>query len=120
MVDIEEAADKFERCSWVLGLRLPVEEDEVVALLDVAYDACIGATRGLPLPMQRVAVESTLPFAAGATLVGTDPETQSEYRIKVRGGRRVGEGAFRIEGRFVSLTRDERERLLAALAAAQG
>jgi len=78
-----------------------------------------GRARLLETDGQRVAVESTLPFAAGATLVGTDPETQTEYRIKVRGGRRVGEGAFRIEGRFVSLTRDERERLLAALAAAQ-
>lgn len=79
-----------------------------------------GRARLLETDGQRVAVESTLPFAAGATLVGTDPETQAEYRIKVRGGRRVGDAAFRIEGRFVSLTKAERERLLAALAAAQG
>jgi hypothetical protein len=79
-----------------------------------------GRARLLETDGQRVAVESTLPFAAGATLVGKDPETQAEYRIKVRGGRRVSDGAFRIEGRFVSLTRDERDRLLAALAAAQG
>jgi hypothetical protein len=79
-----------------------------------------GRARLLETDGQRVAVESTLPFAAGATLVGIDPETQAEYRVKVRGGRRVADGLFRIEGRFVSLTRDERERLLAALAAAQG
>lgn len=79
-----------------------------------------GRARLLETDGQHVAVESTLPFAAGATLVGTDPETQAEYRIKVRGGRRVGEGIFRIEGRFVSLTKAEREQLLAALAASNG
>ena len=83
-------------------------EKELVTLAELETDG------------QRVAVESTLPFAAGATLVGTDPETQAEYRIKVRGGRRVSDAAFRIEGRFVSLTKAERERLLAALAAAEG
>ena len=62
-------------------------------------------------------VESTLPFAAGSTLVGIDPATSAEYRVKVRGGRRIDATWFRIEGRFVSLTKAERERLLAALAA---
>jgi hypothetical protein len=62
-------------------------------------------------------VESTLPFAAGATLVGSDPATGAEYRIKVRGGRRIDATWFRIEGRFVSLTKAEREQLLAGLAA---
>lgn len=62
-------------------------------------------------------VESTLPFAAGATLVAVDPATATEYRIKVRGGKRVDSTWFRIEGRFVSLTRAEREVLLAALGA---
>jgi hypothetical protein len=79
-----------------------------------------GRARLLETDGLHVAVQSTLPFAAGSTLVGTDPETQAEYRIKVRGGRRVAGAAFRIEGRFVSLTRDQREALLAALAAAQG
>lgn len=77
-----------------------------------------GRARLLETDGQRVAVESSLPFAAGATLVGIDADTQAEYRIKVRGGRRVGDAAFRIEGRFVSLTKAERERLLEALAAA--
>jgi hypothetical protein len=61
-------------------------------------------------------VRSTLPFAAGATLVGFDAESNTQYRIKVRGGRRLDPTWFRIEGRFVSLTVAERERLLAALA----
>jgi hypothetical protein len=58
-------------------------------------------------------VESTLPFAAGSTLVGVDGATNIEYRVKVRGGRRIDATWFRIEGRFVSLTKPERERLLA-------
>jgi hypothetical protein len=59
-------------------------------------------------------VESTQPFPIGATLCGSDPETSTEYRVKVRAGRRVDETWFRIEGRFVSLTREQRERLLAS------
>jgi hypothetical protein len=61
-------------------------------------------------------IQSTLPFAAGATLVGIDAEANTEYRVKVRGGRRLDATWFRIEGRFVSLTKPERERLLAVLA----
>jgi hypothetical protein len=45
-----------------------------------------------------------------------DTETGLEYRIKVRAGRRIDERRFRIEGRFVSLTREQRAGLLAALA----
>lgn len=65
---------------------------------------------------QRAIVESTLPFAAGATLIGIDLATGGEYRIKVRGGRRIDDTWFRIEGRFVSLTKAERDAVLAALA----
>jgi hypothetical protein len=64
-------------------------------------------------------VESTLPFAAGSTLIGIDAASNTEYRVKVRGGRRLDATWFRIEGRFVSLTKPERERLLAAFAAAK-
>jgi hypothetical protein len=39
----------------------------------------------------------------------------TEYRIKVRGGKKVAEGWFRVEGRLMSLTREQRERLLASL-----
>jgi hypothetical protein len=67
---------------------------------------------------QRAVVEASLPFAAGATLVASDDVTQLEYRIKVRGGRRLDNGWFRIEGRFVSLTKADREALLAQLARA--
>jgi hypothetical protein len=68
---------------------------------------------------QRAIVESTLPFAAGATLVGIDAATGTEYRVKVRGGKRIDATWFRIEGRFVSLTKAEREVLVAALAEAK-
>jgi hypothetical protein len=75
-----------------------------------------GRARLVETDGQRVVIESTLPFAAGATLVGVDPVTNVEYRIKVRGGRRIDDTWFRLEGRFVSLTKTERERLLEALA----
>ncbi len=51
------------------------------------------------------------PNTAGALAV----PSASEYRIKVRGARRHDERSFRVEGRLVSLTKEERERLLAAL-----
>ncbi|HTV21842.1 MAG TPA: hypothetical protein VMG12_24300 [Polyangiaceae bacterium] len=76
-----------------------------------------GQARLVETDGHRAVVESTLPFAAGATLVGTDPATSTEYRIKVRGGKRIDDTWFRIEGRFVSLTKAEREELLAAFAA---
>jgi len=76
-----------------------------------------GEARLVETDGQRAVVESTLPFAAGATLVGTDPATGTEYRVKVRGGKRIDEKWFRIEGRFVSLTKAEREELLAAFSA---
>jgi hypothetical protein len=57
-------------------------------------------------------VEATQAFPIGATLRALDA-TGTEYRVKVRGGKKVGEGWFRLEGRFMSMTREERERLLA-------
>jgi hypothetical protein len=74
-----------------------------------------GQARLVETDGQRAIVESTLPFAAGATLVGIDAATGTEYRVKVRGGKRIDPTWFRIEGRFVSLTKAEREVLLAAL-----
>jgi len=59
-------------------------------------------------------VEATQAFPIGATLRALD-ETGTEYRVKVRGGKKVGEGWFRVEGRLVGLTREERERLLDAV-----
>jgi hypothetical protein len=76
-----------------------------------------GQARLVETDGQRAVVESTLPFAAGATLVGVDAATGTEYRVKVRGGKRIDDTWFRIEGRFVSLTKAEREVLLAALGA---
>jgi hypothetical protein len=75
-----------------------------------------GQARLVETDGQRAVVESTLPFAAGATLIGVDLTTGSEYRIKVRGGRRIDDTWFRIEGRFVSLTKAERDVVLAAFA----
>jgi hypothetical protein len=79
-----------------------------------------GQARLVETDGQRAIVESTLPFAAGATLVGVDAATGTEYRVKVRGGKRIDDTWFRIEGRFVSLTKAEREVLLAALGASKG
>jgi hypothetical protein len=78
-----------------------------------------GQARLVETDGQHAVVESTLPFAAGATLVGIDAATGAEYRIKVRGGKRIDATWFRIEGRFVSLTKAEREVMLEAFAAAK-
>ena len=59
-------------------------------------------------------VEATQAFPIGATLRALDT-TGTEYRIKVRGGKKVSEGWFRVEGRLMSLTREQRERLLESL-----
>ena len=61
-------------------------------------------------------VEATRAFPIGATLRGVEAETGTEYRIKVRGGKKLRDGCFRVEGRFVGMTREERDRLLAAVA----
>ena len=71
-----------------------------------------GQARLVETDGHHVVVESTLAFAAGATLIGVEPDASTEYRIKVRGGRRIDGTWFRIEGRFVGLTKAERERLL--------
>ena len=59
-------------------------------------------------------VEATQAFPIGATLRALDA-SGTEYRIKVRGGKKAAEGWFRVEGRLMSLTREQRERLLASL-----
>lgn len=64
-------------------------------------------------------VEATQPFPIGATLRALDAASGTEYRIKVRGGKKASEGWFRVEGRLVSLTREQREQLLAAVRAAE-
>lgn len=59
-------------------------------------------------------VEATLPFPIGATLRTVDAGG-TEYRIKVRGGKKVADDCFRVEGRLIGMTREEREGLLAQL-----
>lgn len=73
-----------------------------------------GEARVVESDGERVVLESSLPFPTGATLVGVASGTNLEYRVKVRGGRRT-EGGFRIEGRFVSLTKEQRSAVLEAL-----
>jgi hypothetical protein len=75
-----------------------------------------GAARLLETDGNRALVESSQPFPTGATLIGVDLETGVEYRVKVRHGRREDELRFRIEGRFLSLTKEQREAVLAAVA----
>ena len=58
-------------------------------------------------------VEATQAFPIGATLRALDA-AGTEYRVKVRGGKKVEEGWFRVEGRFVGMTREARARLLEA------
>jgi hypothetical protein len=58
-------------------------------------------------------IEATQAFPIGSTLRVLDV-TATEYRVKVRGGRKVAEGCFRIEGRLIGLTREQRDALLAA------
>ena len=69
-----------------------------------------GEARLLESDGHRAVVQSTLPFAAGATLLAVDPASQTKYQIKVRGGRRIDERWFRIEGRFVTLTKRAEQR----------
>jgi len=66
-----------------------------------------------------ITLESTRAFPPGAPLVarseGTGEAPGHDYRVKVRGSRRVSEGLFRVEGRLVNLSRPERERLLGSV-----
>lgn len=59
-------------------------------------------------------IEATHPYPIGATVRALDA-AGIEYRIKVRGGKKLAEGSFRVEGRLQGMTREEREGLLAQL-----
>ena len=67
-----------------------------------------------------VTLASTAPSPPGSTLEASfaGPPRSVTVRVKVRGCRRTslpdGREGFRIEGRFVSLTRGDREALFAA------
>ena len=62
-----------------------------------------------------VALSSSTAFPPGSTMVGTHAE--QAYRIKVRGSRRVSvpnePPCFRVEGRWLGLSRAQRQRVLA-------
>jgi hypothetical protein len=73
-----------------------------------------GSVRLLESDGEWAVVESTHPYPIGATLRAIDA-AGTEYRIKVRGGKKVADGAFRVEGRLQGMTREEREALLAQL-----
>lgn len=81
-----------------------------LALLDQGQGE--GEARVVETDGERAVLESSQPFPAGATLIGRS-SSGAEYRVKVRGGRRIDARWFRIEGRFVSLTRPQREEILA-------
>jgi hypothetical protein len=57
-------------------------------------------------------------FAPGSPLEGTAEDGSGAYRLKVRGSRRIHDGhEFRVEGRWLNLTRRQREHLAAWVAA---
>jgi hypothetical protein len=62
---------------------------------------------------QHVALDAPLAMPPGSTLQGSDAGGAS-YSVKVRSCKRQpgGAAAFRIEGRFVSLSREQRAKLL--------
>jgi hypothetical protein len=71
-----------------------------------------GTARVLETDGDRVTLESTRAFPPGAPLVARAAGTNETYQIKVRGSQRTGEGVFKVEGRFVNLSRPARARLL--------
>jgi hypothetical protein len=66
-----------------------------------------------------ITLEATRAFPPGAPLVargeGEGELPGAQYRVKVRGSRRIAEGVFRVEGRLVNLSREQRERLLGSV-----
>jgi hypothetical protein len=61
-----------------------------------------------------VVLRSSHPAPPGSILAAVLPGTARPYRVKVRGSRRVGDGdplEFRVEGRFVDVTREQRDAL---------
>lgn len=59
---------------------------------------------------------ATRPSPPGSTLAARGAANQA-FSFKVRGSARSSDGRFRIEGRFVSLSRDQRDELARTLAA---
>lgn len=62
-----------------------------------------------------VELRASSPSPPGSTLVGVSEGKGPPYRVKVRSCRRAPEGpppVYRIEGRFVDLSREQRSALL--------
>jgi hypothetical protein len=75
-------------------------------LIEEGGDARLVRTDG-----DRALVDASRPFPVGSTLVGTETSSDASFRVKVRGCRRTDSGRFLVEGRFVNLSRDQRDRL---------
>jgi hypothetical protein len=78
-----------------------------------------GEARLVETDGERAELDVTRPFPTGTTLVGIETDTQIEYQFKVRHCRRQEEGWYRVEGRFVSLTKEQRQAVLAAVGRAE-
>jgi hypothetical protein len=73
-----------------------------------------GSLRIAEFAGERVVVEATRAFPPGSTLEFATSVPAFLFKVKVRSCRRSAENAaFRIEGRFVSLSREAREFLSA-------
>jgi hypothetical protein len=70
-----------------------------------------GDARVLDTDGDRVTLESTRAFPPGAPLLARAEDTSEPYRVKVRSCRRTGDSQFRVDGRFVNLSREQREKL---------
>ena len=70
-----------------------------------------GEARLAELSGDRACVDSSRPFPVGSTLAGVEVDGGRRHELKVRGCRKQPDGRFVVEGRFVNLSRRERERL---------
>ena len=66
---------------------------------------------------EAIVVRSTTPAPPGARLEATlADEPPATLKMKSHGSKREGDGAFRIEGRLIEVTRELRERVAALVA----
>jgi hypothetical protein len=72
-----------------------------------------GSARILVIEGDRVSLSTSRAAPPGATLQARHPDDSQSILIKVRSCRREADGEwYRIDGRFVNLSRSRRERLL--------
>ena len=86
----------------------------MIAHVDLTWTSGGGAEL-LSLSAQSMVVRSETPHPPGARVDGTTAEG-TVLRMKVHGGKREADGAYRIEGRPIDLGRELRERLSALVA----